>query len=199
LVAVLRRSQPSSITPVVSAYNRATSKTARLTLIEVMGQTSSEEALPLLRSHLKDPDPEMARAAILALTGWDTAAPIADLMAAARAPQRTAAQSSTAPPPAAGGRGQPPPTNNLQILAIRGVLRLMVLESKRTPVESGALLAEMMSLSTQIAEKRAVLGLLQSFPSPLALKVAEEATKDDTVKNEALVAVAQVTEALKTK
>jgi hypothetical protein len=75
----------------------------------------------------------------------------------------------------------------------------MVLESKRTPAESGALLTELMSLSTQIAEKRAVLGLLQSFPSPVTLQLAQEAAKDGSVKNEALVAMAQVSEALKAK
>jgi HEAT repeat protein len=200
LVAVLKRSQPVSIAPVIAAYNSATAKPARLSLIEVMGQTSSAEALPLLRSHLKDPDPEVARAAILALSAWDNAAPIADLMAIARSGQRTAPPSAGPPPPGGGGgRGQPPPTNNLQILAIRGVLRLMVLESKRTPAESGALLAELLSLSTQIAEKRAVLGLLQSFPSPVTLQLAQEAAKDGSVKNEALVAMAQVSEALKAK
>jgi HEAT repeat protein len=225
LAAMLKRAQ-APVAPVIAAFNNTPAKEARLSLIDVMGQTSAQDALPVLRNLMKDSDAEVARAAILALTAWDNSAPIPDLMALAKSAQRPAAPTSAdLPSPGVGrggsqsggqgrggqggapgsgfggggGRGMAPPTNNLQVLALRGVLRLMVLQSQRTPAENGQMLADVMSLSTQIAEKRAVLGLLPSFPSQESLRVAQAATKDDTLKNEALVAVAQVTEALKVK
>jgi hypothetical protein len=85
------------------------------------------------------------------------------------------------------------------VLALRGVLRLITLPSKRSVSESGLLLRDTMGLAGQTAEKRAVLSLLASFPSKESLEVAQAATTDQAVANEAKVAFAQVTEALKLK
>jgi HEAT repeat protein len=178
LAAVVRRAQPTPIAPVLAAYRSAQDKEARLSLLEVMGQASSAEALPLLREGIKNPDPEIARAGILALTAWDDAAPLPDLMSLAKS--REAAE-------------------NLRVLALRGVLRLITLPSKRSVSESGLLLRDTMGLAEQTAEKRAVLSLLASFPSKESLEVAQAATTDQAVANEAKVAFAQVTEALKLK
>ncbi len=200
LATVLRRAQPAPITAVISAWKGSAPKEARLSLLEVMGQTSNADALPVLRAGIKDPDPEIARAAILALTNWDDATPLADLLNVAKtAPAPTGAPPPPRVPGGGGGRGMAPPTNNLQVLALRGVLRLMVLQSDRTPSQSGQLLRDVMSLSTQLPEKRTVLSLLPSFPSKESLQVAETAVGDSTVSDEAKVAVAQVREALKLK
>ena len=92
-----------------------------------------------------------------------------------------------------------PPTSNLQVLALRGCLRLMVLESQRTPAESGRLLSEAMAVATQANEKLSILSLLPSFPSKESLEVAQAAARDPAIANEAKVAVDQVTEALRVK
>ena len=75
----------------------------------------------------------------------------------------------------------------------------MILQSDRTPAETGRLLAEVMSLSSQLPEKRNVLGLLPYFPSKESLEVAQAAARDDAVANEAKVAVDQVTEGMKAR
>jgi HEAT repeat protein len=220
LSAVMRRAEPSPVAAVVAAYKSSPSREAKASLLEVMGQTSSAEALPVLRDALKDPEPEIVRAAILALTGWDNPAPIPDLLNLAKTTQRPAAEAPAGavgtersmPQPQAGGgrggrggagggggRGMAPPTNNIQILALRGVLRLVVLQSERTSAQSGRLLADVMSLATQVAEKRSVLGLLPYFPSQESLEVAQAAVRDEAVANEAKVALDQVTEGLKAK
>jgi HEAT repeat protein len=201
LATVLKRAQPAPLGSIVSAYNTTQAREARLSLLEVMGQTSSAEVLPLLRSSLKDPDPEIARAAILALTAWDDATPLPDLLSVAKGTPRSAGAEPE--PVAAGpgrglGRGALPPTNNLQILALRGVLKLILLPSKRTPAENGQLLAEAMRLASQVPEKRTILSLLPTFPSKETLQIAQTAT-DAAIANEARVAVDQVTEALKIK
>jgi len=215
LAAVVRRAQPSPVAAVISAYKAASPREVKVSLLDVMGQSSSSEALPVLRETLKDTDPEMVRAAILALTAWDNSTPLPDLLNVAKTSQRPTAEMLTPPPaqPGAGagrggrggggggagaGRGAPP-TNNIQILALRGVLRLMILQSDRTPAETGRLLAEVMSLSSQLPEKRNVLGLLPYFPSKESLEVAQAAARDDAVANEAKVAVDQVTEGMKAR
>ena len=64
-----------------------------------------------------------------------------------------------------GGRGGPPPTNNLQVLALRGVLKLMLAPSQRPVAESGRMLGESMRLASQTAEKINILSMLPYFPS----------------------------------
>ena len=61
LAAVARRAQPAPVAPILSAYRSDPAKEARLSLLEVMGQTSSAEVLPVLREGIKDADPEIAR------------------------------------------------------------------------------------------------------------------------------------------
>jgi HEAT repeat protein len=80
LALVLKRSQPPQIGAVLAAYRKNTAAPARLSLMEVMGQTSSEQALPVLRDALKDPTAEIRRGAILALTDWADAAPMPVLL-----------------------------------------------------------------------------------------------------------------------
>jgi hypothetical protein len=66
-------------------------------------------------------------------------------------------------------------TNNLQVLALRGVLKLILLEPRRPPSESGRLLAEAMGLASQNPEKFTILSLLPSFPCQESLEVARAA------------------------
>jgi HEAT repeat protein len=205
LATVLRRAQPAPLGAVISAYKSTSALPSRLSLLEVMGQTSSEEALPLLRSGIKDSNPEIARGAILALTAWDNSAPLTDLLSLAKSVPRNVQAPASEPAVAGpgGGRGLgrfgPPPTNNIQVLALRGVLKLVVLQSQRSASENGRLLAEAMGLASQNAEKINILSLLPYFPSKESLEVAETASRDPAVANEAKVAIAQVNEALKLK
>ncbi|MGH9720320.1 MAG: HEAT repeat domain-containing protein [Bryobacteraceae bacterium] len=196
LALALKRSQPAPVKSVLSAYGGGATKEARLSLLDVLGQTSSGEALPLLRSGIKDADPEIARGAILALTNWDDATPLHDLLALARGASRSAPEEA---PGSRGVRGALPPTNNLQILALRGVLKLALLPSQRSVSENGLLLAEAMRLASQAPEKRTILSLLPSFPSKESLAVAQAATRDREVANEAKLALDQVNEALRLK
>jgi HEAT repeat protein len=216
LGTVLRRAQPAPIGAVISAYNSNSALQSRLSLLDVMGQVSSDEALPLLRESIKGANAEIARGAILALTAWSNSTPLMDLLDLAKSVSRSlqaageAIDSQASLPPGyvstsgagrggrGGGRGGPP-TNNIQVLALRGCLRLMVLPSQRTPAESGRLLSDAMAIATQNSEKVNILSLLPSFPSKESLAVAQAATRDTAVANEANVAVAQVTEALKLK
>jgi HEAT repeat protein len=177
LALVLKRSQPPQIGAVLAAYQKNTAAPARLSLMEVMGQTSSEQALPVLRDALKDPTAEIRRGAILALTDWADAAPMQDLMAFAKT---TANQS-------------------LQVLALRGYLKLVALPSQRTDAESARLLAEAMTLAKQPAEKRQVLAILSNYPCQETLDIAQAAVADESVTKEAKAAVDKINSLVKYK
>jgi HEAT repeat protein len=174
LTAVLKRSQVAHIKPVLSAYRSAPQPEARASLLEVMGQTSNPEALPLLRDSLKENRAEVARAAILALSEWSDAAPLADLLAAAK--------------------DNSDPT--LQVLALRGYLKLMGAPSPRPHSESAGMLAGAMRLAKQPAEKKTILSLLVSIPCAEALEIAEQSLADETVATESKVAVKRIRSAL---
>jgi HEAT repeat protein len=170
LSAVLRRSEPSRINSVLSAYRANPPLESRLGLLEVLGQSGNEAALPVLRSGLKDPNPEISRGAILALSSWRSPVPLDDLYAIAK-------------------EGKDP---TLKILALRGYVKLIGLPSQRPASESARLLSEAMQLAKEPAEKRSVLSLLSSYPSKESLQLAEGLLRDDTVANEAKAAAARL-------
>lgn len=175
LGAALKRSDASANGAVITAYKNASTVDARVALLEVIGQTGSDEALAILRSASKEPTAEIARAAILALSDWPQPAPMPDLLALA--------QSDSSPV--------------LQVLSLRGYLKLLALPSKRPAAESATLLGEAMRLAKQPAEKRTVLSLLPAYPSKEALQLAQSALRDQTVAKEAEVAVGRINNAMK--
>jgi HEAT repeat protein len=178
LAAVLKKSQTVSVTPVMEAYRINSDLQTRLALMEVMGLVSSQASLPLLRASLKDSSPEIARGAILALTQWSTAEPLEDLLAVAR--------------------GETNPA--LQVLGLRGYLKLLALPSNRRPAGEGAkMLAEAWSLAKQVNEKQAVLSQLPLYPSKESLQIAEAAMTDQEVAREAKAAADRLRVLLKSQ
>jgi HEAT repeat protein len=170
LASVIRRAPKPDIGPVMAACQSAGDKPVKLTLLDVLGQVSAGEALPLLRAGLKDPDPEIARAAILALTAWQNPAPLPDLLALART------QSNA----------------TLQVLALRGYIKVAAVPSDRSPAETVALLEQVWPLARLQAEKRSILAVLPLFPTPEALRMAEAAVADPAVSREAKAAVESI-------
>jgi HEAT repeat protein len=170
LAMVLQRSEPDRITPVIATYQSATATSARVSLIEVFGQTSNDQALATLRAGLSDTAPEISRGSILALSEWKTTAPLPDLLAVAKA------NSSQA----------------LQILALRGYLKLIGLPSPRPNAESARLLRDAADLAKQPAEKSAVLSLLPNYPCPESLQIAQSMLNDEAVSSEAKAAIDRI-------
>jgi HEAT repeat protein len=166
LASVIKRGPQPVIAPVLAAYQSAPDKQTRITLIDVMGQVSAAEALRFLRAGLKDPDPDIARSAILALTAWMTPDPLPDLLDVARTDSN--------------------PTR--QILALRGYVKVMAAPSGRSAADSVALLKQVWPLAKQQAEKRSILAALALYPTPEALRIAELAAADPEVTKEARAA-----------
>jgi HEAT repeat protein len=176
LAAVLRRSDNSHFHDVVSAYTPDRDAATRGALLQVMGQSGVTEGLPLLRSALTDQNAELQRAAILSLSAWPDDAPIQDLL--------TAARSDSVPAH--------------QVLALRGVIRLVGLPgSSHTSREKAAVLATVMGLAKEPAEKRAALSLLPRYPTKEALDAATNAIQDPQVAAEAKAAAARLERSVK--
>ena len=170
LAAALKRSEQSRVAEVVAAYQSARNPQIRIALLDVMGQASSDSALPVLRSSLADTDPEIARAAILALSDWLTPAPLPDLLAVAK-------------------NGSTP---TLQILALRGYIKLIAAPSNRSMSETVKMLGEAMRLAQQPQERRSVLSLLPGYPNQEALQIAEAAAADSAIEREARSVVSRI-------
>ena len=174
LIAVVKRSEPAAINQVLSSYHDSSPVESRVSLLEVLGQSSNDSALPVLRNSLTDPNPEIARGAILALSNWENPAPLMDLQAIAK-----------------GGKDPV-----LKTLGLRGYIKLIGLRSPRPASDTVRLLSEALQLSKDPAEKRSVLALLPSYPSEQSLNLAETLLRDESVANEAKVAVGRLRNAI---
>jgi hypothetical protein len=170
LALVLQRGAPDGIAPVMAAYKGAGAAEARVSLLEVLGQTSNDQALPLLRASLSDPTPEIVRGSILALSEWKTNAPLPDLLAVARSNSNQA----------------------FQVLALRGYLKVVALPSQRSNPESARLLRDAADLAKQPAEKIAVLSLLPNYPCKESLQIAQSMMNDEAVSREAQAAMDRI-------
>ena len=174
LAAALRRSSPPSIGEAIAAYQAEPNPQIRAALLDVMGKVSAGEALPVLRRSLTDSDPEIARAAILALSEWMTPDPMQDLLTAARSAANPAHR----------------------VLALRGFIKLIPAPSNRSMSDTAGLLAEAMRLAAQPEEKRAVLALLPDYPTQETLRIAQALVEDGAVAREARYAVSRIRLAL---
>jgi HEAT repeat protein len=174
LAAVLRRHPGVSLDPVVAAFDSAATANVRASLVSAAGRSGRDEALPLLRRALASPDATLQRAAILALTGWPTAAPAPDLLALAR---------SEAEEP-------------LPVLALRGYIRLVSAPSSLTPEEVTERLATALEAAQRAEERKAVLAALQRHACPESLELARTLLEDPDVAAEARLAVESLENAL---
>ncbi|MBI4873560.1 MAG: HEAT repeat domain-containing protein, partial [Acidobacteria bacterium] len=168
--AALRRSGGTGIAETIAACQSAERIPVRAALLEVMGQVSAGEALPVLRGSLKDSRPEISRAAILALSEWLTPAPLPDLLEVARTGSNPAQR----------------------ILALRGFVRLIAAPSERSVSETVDLLAQAMRLASQPEEKRAILSSLSNYATRESLKLADEAAADSAIAREAKAAAGRI-------
>lgn len=175
LASTLRRSDTASLEPVMSAYRSTPDVELRGSLLSVLAMVGKDESLPVLRTALKDSGADIRRGAILALSEWPTAAPAPDLLDAAR---NDASQS-------------------LQILSLRGYIRLIGLESDRPPADTVRLLSQAMSLAKQADEKKAVLAQIARINTPQALALAEAAMNDAEVAAEAKLAADRIRQRLR--
>lgn len=146
----------------------------RASLLRVLGRIGDSGALPALRAALNSSEKAFQDAALRALSDWPTSEPVPDLLAIA-----TNADN---------------PTH--QVLALRGFVRLLGLDSDRSAAETVALYTKAMDLAPNTAERKRVLSGLGGAASRPALDVAATYLDDETLKLEAESAVVRVAGAI---
>ncbi|MGD8500624.1 MAG: HEAT repeat domain-containing protein, partial [Phycisphaerales bacterium] len=147
---------------------------SRCSLLGVLGKIGDNNALPVLTAALKEKDIEVQTAAIRALADWPTPEPVGELL--------KVAESSG---------------NNVhRILALRGFVRLLGLESKRSAKETIEMYQRAMGLAPDAGEKRRVLSGLGNAKSLGALQMAADYLDDETLFREAGFAVVKVAGAI---
>lgn len=146
---------------------------SRCSLLRVLGKIGDDSALTVLRTGLKDKNAAVKDACIRALAEWPTAVAAGDLL---KVVQETG--------------------NKLHhVLALRGYVRLIGLESNRPVDETIGMYKQAMSLASDTSEKKMVLSGLSNVESLAALEMAVSYLQDQALQQEAEVAVVKIAEA----
>jgi HEAT repeat protein len=143
---------------------------ARGSLLQVLGRIADKDALPVLRASLENDNSDIQIAAIRALSYWPTPEPANDLLQVAQTSE-----------------------NQVQkVLALRGYIGLISLESDRPVEESIKMYETAMNLAPNVNEKRMVLSGLSNLHSLSALEMAKDYFNDNDLKQEAEVAAVKI-------
>ena len=155
---------------VLDALRPVKDTVVRGSLLQVLANIGDSKALPVLRKALKDRDDEIKLAAIRSLSNWPTAEPLADLLNVARTSE-----------------------NEIhRVLALRGHIRLIGLDSDRSEAETLKLYQEAMDLASAVSEKKMVLSELTNMRTVAALEMAADCLDDSALQQEAGVAVGMI-------
>ena len=145
----------------------------RASLLRTLGRIGDGSALPALQAALTNREPEVQDAAIRALSEWPTPEPVPDLVKVAQTSENKVHK----------------------VLALRGFVRLLGLDSTRPAEETIELYKKAMELAGDAAEKKRVLSGLAAAKSPAALTMAAQYLNDLTLHLEAESAVVQIAQA----
>ncbi|MHC4098599.1 MAG: HEAT repeat domain-containing protein, partial [Planctomycetota bacterium] len=146
---------------------------SRCSLLRVLGKIGDDSALAVLRAGLKDKIAAVKDACIRSLAEWPTAEPMADLLKVLQATD-----------------------NKLHhVLALRGYVRLIGLESNRPAEETIGMYKQAMELASNVSEKKMVLSGLATIKTLAALVMASAYLEDKALQQEAEVAVVKIAEA----
>ena len=147
---------------------------ARAALLRVLGDIGNRKACDLVRSGLKDADPDARDAAIRALADWRDDSPTDELLAIAKT-----ADSKTH-----------------RVLALRGYVRMIGLRKNRPNDEQLAMCKQAMDLAKDADAKRRVLSAIGGIPDGRALEMALPLLSTPDMKVEAAVAVIKIARAI---
>ncbi|MHC4505678.1 MAG: HEAT repeat domain-containing protein, partial [Planctomycetota bacterium] len=159
--------------PVVDALAGA-EKTAKLSLLRVLGRIGGTGALAAVRAASKDTDVLVNDAAVRALTEWPDPVAIPDLLATAKSSPRM----------------------THRVLAIRGSVRLLALAGNRPAEERLAMFKDAMAAAPRVEEKKLVLSGLAGVGHGGAFEMARSYLDDAELGEEAAAAVAKIARGL---
>lgn len=155
---------------IIAAMETVPNTEVKSSFINILGRIGTSSALSAVRSAMQDKNERIREAAIRTLSDWPNAEPMEDLL--------QVAQNST---------------NNIhKVLALRGYIRLVGLESQRPAEETIKLYMQAMALAPNINEKRMVLAGISSVKSYSAIEAAAGFLSDEQLGAEAAGAIIQI-------
>ena len=157
---------------VLAVYNTIKKRDTRTSFISVLGKIGAPASLPVLCKALGDKNAEIRLAAIRALSEWPTAEPYPNLWKVVKtAKERTH-----------------------RALALRGSVRLIGLETKRSGDETIKMFREAMKIAPNKDELKLLLSAVGEAPSLAAFQLAASYLKDKNLRQEAEAAVVNIGE-----
>ncbi len=159
---------------VLAALAQVVDVEARCSLLTVLGRIGDNSALPELHKALADDNAKIQDAAIRALSDWPNPAPVDDLLKVAKTSDNQVHR----------------------ILALRGFVRLLGLETGRPADQMIKLYQQAMELAPNVPEKRKVLSGLANTKSLAALEMAATCLEDSALQQEAEIAVVKIAEGI---
>ena len=153
------------VAPIVAKLSAAGA--AKGNIMNVLARLGGDKARQAVEGQLSAGG-EARKGAIRALAGWGDSGPIDKLMGVARSDSSAVNQ----------------------VLALRGVIRLVALDSKRSEADTAKILGDAMKLAKRPDEKRSILATLPRCQAALA--IAESCIADASVKDEAALAVRKI-------
>ena len=166
--------QAEAVLAVLPSVESVKDVRGQCSLLSVLGKIGDNTALPSLRSALGSQDAKLQDAAIRALSEWPTAEPTPDLLKVAESSENKVHR----------------------ILALRGFVRLLGLESGRPAEETIAMYKKAMNLAPDVVEKKRVLSGLGNTESFAAMQMAASYLQDEALRQEAEFAVVKIAEGI---
>jgi hypothetical protein len=162
--------EENQVKVILDAMPDAKTVEAKNSLLQVLGNIGHVKGLPAIRDALGSKDSELQKAGIRALSNWPTSEPVDDLL--------KITQTST--------------DKTQKILALRGYIRLVGLASEKEADEKAQMYQTALDLSEETNEIRMVLSGLSNLGSISALNMAANCMENQSVKQEAEVAVIEI-------
>jgi len=159
---------------VLAAVSEAKDANNRCSLLNVLGKIGNDNSLGVLTAALTDENARVKDTAVRALSNWPNPAPINELLKIA----------------------QDSDNKTHRILALRGLIRLLELDSERSPNDTISLYRQAMSLAIETSLKRRVLSGLANVKSFAALEIVAEYLNDENLNREAEFAVVEIAETI---
>ncbi len=141
-------------------------------LLPALGQLGGPQALKAVRRALESGPDATADTALNVLADWPTGAALDDLLGVARSTD----------------------SSRDRLVALRGFARVARRDENRSPAKLTDMFAEAFKIAQTAQEKKALLGAMQSAPTPEAVKLAKNLLNEKSIHTEAALAVLQLSE-----
>jgi len=156
--------------PILDKLAWADDVDAACTLLRILGRTGGDGGLEMLRGTLGEDDPEIVDAAVRGLAEWPDDEPMDDLLQIVKTSDN----------------------KTHKVLALRGYIRMIGLDSERTDREAIEMYRLAMSNADDTDAKKTVLSCLATVNSLEALNFAAEYLRDDALGREAAASTIRI-------